>query len=98
MSTTIQRNWKFKLGILFFLVGQLFSIAHASEHGPDTHEHNGVVCLAILSDEQDALVPSADQIKLFFVASGSRATDTIRQAPLKHLRAIRPPPTGPPLI
>jgi len=84
--------------MLLFLAGQAVSIAHASESGGLPHEHNGVACFAILTDEQDGLVPAADPAAPAFVAWVAHAPQAAKQAPLKRMRSIRPPPKGPPSI
>lgn len=98
MSSIARHNWILKLGVVLFLAGQTISVAHASEFGSLPHEHNGVACIAILADEQEGLVPAANLTAPIFVAAASAATQSARQAPLKRLRLIRPPPTGPPSI
>jgi len=42
---TPKYTWKLKLAIALFLLGQSFSIAHAFEHGSDSHHHDGVACI-----------------------------------------------------
>ncbi|MYF01239.1 MAG: hypothetical protein F4234_13930 [Gammaproteobacteria bacterium] len=98
MSLIAQHNWILKLGVVLFLAGQTISVVHASEFGSLPHEHNGVACIAILADDQEGLVSAANLTAPMFVAAVSAATQSARQAPLKRLRPIRPPPTGPPSI
>ena len=98
MFSVTQHNWILKLGVVLFLAGQTISVVHAGEHGSHPHEHNGVACIAILTDAQEGLVPTANLIAPMFVAAASAAIPSARQAPLKRLRPIRPPPTGPPSI
>lgn len=98
MPPIAQHNWILKLGVVLFLAGQTISIAHASEFGSLPHEHNDVACIAVLTDVQEGLVPTANLTAPMFVAAASAATQSARQAPLKRLRLIRPPPTGPPSI
>lgn len=90
-------NWNFKPGITLLLVGLLFSIAHAAEHGSGAHEHEGVVCLVILNDEQDALIPQANLIALSATLVSDKAIAT-RQVSPAFQGVIRPPSTGPPSI
>ena len=98
MSPIAQHNRIAKLAIALFLAGQAFSVAHASEFGTEPHVHNGVVCLAILTDEQEGLVASANLTAATFLAWIPAAPQSARQAPLERLHSIRPPPTGPPSI
>lgn len=98
MSIAALPDWKLKLGIVLFLVGQLFSVVHASEHGSGTHEHDGIICLATLNDVQDGLIHSAAPGATFPATSCSKLARDSGQTLLKRLRAIRPPPTGPPFI
>ena len=98
MSRITQHNRIAKLAIVLFLAGQVFSVAHASEHGTEPHAHNGVVCLAVLTDEQDGLVPSANLTASTFLAWVPAAPLSTPQAPLERQHSIRPPPTGPPSI
>ena len=98
MSRAFQNNWKLHLGIILFLAGQVFSIAHASEFGSDSHEHNGVVCVAILNDEPEALVSAKPATTPTFKNGASNARPALQPAYFQHLRAIRPPATGPPSI
>lgn len=98
MSPITQHHWIPRLGIALFLIGQAFSVAHASEFGTDHHEHNGVACFAILNDEQEGLVPAANLTASTFIAWISAAPQSARPAPLKRQHSIRPPPTGPPSI
>ncbi len=96
MSPTTRHNWILRLGTALFLAGQALSIAHASEFGSDPHEHNGVACLAILTDEQDGIVASAHPAASASVASASATPQPKRQAPRERAHSILPPPTGPP--
>lgn len=98
MLKIISHDRILKLGIALFLVGQLFSVAHASEFGPAPHEHNGVACIAILGDEQDALIPTSSLVEPIFVFFPTAITRTAREGHLDLIRAIRPPPTGPPAV
>ena len=98
MSLITQHNWIPRLGIVLFLAGQAHSIAHATEFGPGPHEHDGVVCLAILNDEQEDLVAAANVATSMFMAVVSATFQSTKQALPKRQRSIRPPPTGPPLV
>lgn len=98
MPSATQRNWTWKVGIVLFLAGHLFSIAHASEHGPAPHEHDGVVCTAILNDGQEGLVPAGNAAACVVVLAVSPAPGAARVVPVERPRTIRPPPTGPPSI
>jgi len=73
-------GWKLKLGIILFLVGQLFSIVHASEHGSETHEHDGALCLATLNEEQGELACEVNPAKAFLIVSGLNLAENTRQA------------------
>ncbi len=87
-----------KLGMALFLTGQVVAVAHAAEHGPDPHEHGGIVCSAILNDEQEGIVPIACLTASPVIASVFDGPRSARQAPPERPRSVRPPPTGPPSI
>jgi len=87
-----------RLAIVLFLAGQALSIAHASEFGADPHEHNGVACLAILTDEPDGLLPSANPAASTPLALVSAAPQSGSCAAQRRIHSVRPPPTGPPAI
>ena len=98
MRLNAKHNWKLKLGILLFLIGQAFSLAHASEYGSTPHDHDGVACVGVLTDEHDLLVPSAKLAVPAVNATASKAIPTGRTLLLKRQRAFQPPATGPPSI
>ena len=98
MLLITRHNWVLRLGLVLLLAGQVFSVAHASEHGPIPHEHDGIACIAILTDEQDGLVPTANLTASVFIALVTSVHQAAKDAPLKRLRSILPPPTGPPSI
>ena len=98
MSRITLQNWILRLGIVLSLAGQVFAIAHASEFGPDPHEHNGVACFAALSCEQEGLVPTANPTASTSTTLVSAVPLSENQALRKRLRSIRPPSTGPPSI
>ena len=98
MSLVPLYNWKRKLGILLFLFGQVVSVAHASEFGTAPHEHDGVECVAILTDDHDGLIPATALIAPALMAQAIGLAATTSQVPPALPRAIRPPATGPPSI
>ena len=98
MLNIARQRWRSRLGLILFLAGQAFSTAHACEHGPDPHEHEGVPCLAILGFENDDLVPAADLAAPTFGASAEQVVETARPVILARPRAFKPPATGPPSI
>lgn len=53
------------LGTILFLAGQFFSTAHAVEFGVTPHEHGGVVCVPIVNDDQDVLLPVASLVSRY---------------------------------
>ena len=98
MHRALLHKWKFTLGVILFLTGQAFSLAHAAEFSSLPHDHDGVTCVAILNDEQDGLIPAAACVLPtgnYFAAS---KLTTPSASPLLRLRAFRPPATGPPSI
>ena len=98
MRLNAKHNWKLKLGILLFLIGQAFSLAHASEHGSAPHAHDGVACVGVLTDEHDLLIPRAGLAAPAVNAIASKAIATGRTLFPKRARALQPPATGPPSI
>ena len=80
------------------IAGQIYAVVHAGEFGPAPHEHNGVVCIAVSTDEQEGLVPTANLTASKFTALTSATLRSARQAPQERPRSVRPPPTGPPSI
>jgi len=93
-----KHSWKLKLGVVLFLVGQVFSFAHASEYGSAAHEHIGVACVAVLNDEHDVLATKAQLAAPAFFSSACRVLSTHRVLPTERLRTLQPPATGPPSI
>ncbi len=60
MPRLTQRSRMLKFALVLFLMGQAFSALHASEFGHAPHEHDGVQCTAIISnDEQEGLLTFA---------------------------------------
>ena len=98
MLRIAQHKWTLRLGMVLFLAGQALSVAHASEFGHEPHEHNGVACVAILTDEPDGLVPAASLSAPKLTALAFVAAQPGRQARLGRPHAVRPPPTGPPSV
>lgn len=98
MSPARKHSSKLTLGVILFLVGQLFSLAHASEFGSDPHEHNGVACVAILTDEHDGLTPATNLNAVGFNLRTFTPSPILGLPPLVQPRATRPPATGPPSI
>ena len=96
MSLITRHNWVLRLGLVLLLAGQVFSVAHASEFGRAPHEHDGVLCVAVLTDEPEGLVPTANLTASEFIALVADVPRPAREAPPKCLRSIRPPATGPP--
>ena len=83
MSLITRHNWVLRLGLVLLLAGQVFSVAHASEFGRAPHEHDGVLCVAILTDEQEGLVPTANLKASAFIALVAAVPQSARDAPLK---------------
>jgi hypothetical protein len=98
MPSNTHHRWKVKLGIALLLAGQLFSIAHAAEFGTIPHEHNGVVCLAALNNEQDEFLPPYELAPPSFNSQTIAENSPHRFDPAKRSSAILPPATGPPSI
>ena len=79
-----------------FLVGQLLSVAHALEFGPEPHEHHGASCVALLLD--DPFVPSGSLSPgIEFRGASSDIVPPARQRHSSPPAAFQPPPTGPPI-
>ena len=93
-----KHKWKLTFAIGLFLIGQAFSIAHAAEHGSGSHDHNGVACAGVLTDDQDCLTPTKGLDTPLFFSSTSSTLHCQTAQPLQRLRALRPPATGPPSI
>jgi len=98
MHLNAKHSWKLTLGILLLLIGQAFSLAHASEHGSVPHDHDGVACVGVLNDEHDLLASSATPAAPAVNATASKAIPAGRILLLKRARALQPPATGPPSI
>jgi len=99
MSRITQRSRFFKLALPLFLSGQAFSVAHAREFGEVPHEHNGVQCAAMISnDEQEGPLTSANLVAPEWTAVSVAALQAAKQTPRLRARSIRPPATGPPSI
>ena len=98
MSILSTNKFRNVLALSLFLVGQTFAVAHAVGYGAEPHQHNGIVCLGILTGEQEGLAPSSQ------LATFSRLLETVEsvcisdQPPLLKQFACKPPPTGPPLV
>ena len=91
-------SWRNALAVALVLIGQMCVTAHAVELGSEPHEHNGIVCLALLSDEQDDVLPTKQCLTPRLKPTESASCSvSIQILPTKHL-AIRPPSTGPPTV
>ena len=98
MTRITQRNWILKLGIVLFLAAQLLSATHAAQFGAAPHEHEGVICIAIQTNESDELVSSS---KFKAPSFNPLLVDTFRTFEKVFIgcsRTTLPPPTGPPFL
>lgn len=94
----MRNSWIQITALVLFLLGQALSVAHAAEHGGHDHEHEGVVCLALIHDEQEGLVPATGGMLPSVgveVPQTSQIPELLRSV---QASALRPPPTGPPSV
>lgn len=82
--------------VLLLILGQCYAVLHAAEFGSETHSHDGVVCIAILSEEEHApILPSS--VDSLGVSSGTELEPTlVSPAAVAFVRKAWPPQTGPP--
>ena len=82
--------------LALLLIAQLCIAAHAAEHGPGQHSHEGVACLYGITNDDDGAVPP-----LFAPPQAAVVLRTVRLAdPVSILpgsEALLPPATGPPV-
>lgn len=84
------------IALALFLIGQAFVSAHAIAYGTEPHEHNGVICLAALKDEQEGLPPSDQLVSLSVVLHESEPASLPKPALFSKNLKFKPPATGPP--
>lgn len=94
MQTARNINWTLKLGTLLFLASQLVAVVHAVEFGASAHEHQGVVCLALSTDDQIVPVPVTMDRRAPCVNLAPR--DCLTTPLVVGSCAALPPSTGPP--
>ena len=84
--------------VSILLFGQVCGVLHAAEYGADAHDHEGVLCSAILHEDSDTPI---------LARSGNWPAVGLRQINGASAPAAggvfcalneRPPATGPPLI
>ena len=92
------RKFKPALILALFLMGQIAVFGHAIEFGTEPHEHNGIACLAVLTDEQECQLSPAQWVRLSLVPSEPESFPLPNQSEVTKQLAIRPPPTGPPSV
>jgi len=84
--------------LALFLIGQIFVAAHAIEHGIEPHQHNGAVCLTVLNDDQEDLLPPIRLVALSIVQIEPVLLSVSNQVLFTKNLTQRPHSTGPPTI
>ncbi|XOV82889.1 MAG: hypothetical protein ACFHXK_18780 [bacterium] len=98
--TSLRAMYKPKtvFALALFLIGQAFASAHAIEFGNQPHEHDGVVCVAILNDELDDLLATNQLVTDSCEPDQAAAFCLPPQNLFSRNFATKPPATGPPSI
>lgn len=96
MRRLSNQRWMLPKVLSLFLIGQALAFAHVSDAGVDHSEHCGTLCVAMLSDEPDALLPVMHGAHLPRPELLSQTISLPAGPPLVVAMVDLPPATGPP--
>jgi hypothetical protein len=83
---------------LWFLAAQFFSLAHASIHGDDPHEHDGIACaVTVLAEDGMAVLPDVPVSEFWQVPMPEHYTAAYKSAIYVTPQGRAPPPRAPPV-
>ena len=84
--------------LALFVLMQGLAAAHASEHGHDPHEHDGVVCeIALIAEETDILLPPVPELPAPASVAEPVPAMSFHSADTPSPRSRAPPGRAPPL-
>lgn len=95
----MQRTYRLALTLLtlWFLAAQSFSLAHASVHGDNPHEHDGIACaVTVLAEDGIAVLPDLPVFEFWPVPIPAHYTADFTSALYVTPQGRAPPPRAPP--
>lgn len=82
---------------VWFLAAQSFSLAHASEHGENPHDHDGVVCtVTVLAEDSHGLLPEQPVTDYVLTTTAALYHAGFTSALYLKPQGRAPPPRAPP--
>jgi len=97
---TIARTYRLTLSLLalWFLAVQSFSLAHASAHGDDPHEHDGIACaVTVLAEDGMALLPDVPTSEFWETLTPAHYNVEYSSVAYITPQGRAPPPRAPPV-
>ena len=97
MSKSLVYRWLIGVFLTLFIGLQSYSIAHASEHGDEPHEHDGIACsVTVLADDHGVVLPTVPVFETVISDIAETAYPDFTSALYIRPQGRAPPPRGPP--
>ena len=97
MSKSLAYRWLIGVFLTLFIGLQSYSIAHASEHGDEPHEHDGVACaVTVISDNHVVVLPPVPVFETVIADASETVYPDFTTALYITPQGRAPPPRGPP--
>jgi len=97
MSKSLAYRWLVGALIALFFGLQSFSIAHATMHGDDHHEHEGVACaVTVIADNHVIVLPPVPVFETVIADASETVYPDFTTALYITPQTRAPPPRGPP--
>ena len=97
MKVNSSYRWLLGAFIVLFFALQSFSLAHATSHGNEPHEHEGIACsITVLADDQMVIMPSPPIFDSLEVELSETVYPGFTSALYLKPQGRAPPPRGPP--
>ena len=97
MSKSLAYRWLVGALIALFFGLQSFSIAHATMHGDDHHEHEGVACaVTVIADNHVVVLPPVPVFETVIADASETVYPDFTTALYIAPQGRAPPPRGPP--
>ena len=97
MKATVSYRWLVGVFIALFFALQSFSLAHATEHNGEPHEHDGITCaVTVLSNDQAVILPEMPVFDTLISETFETGYPDFTSAVYLTPQSRAPPPRGPP--
>lgn len=97
MSKNLVYRWLIGVFLTLFIGLQSYSIAHASEHGDEPHEHDGIACIVtVLVEAEVAILPAPPVFGTVETKLSETVFPGFKSALYLAPQNRAPPPRGPP--